>query len=184
MAWSTPLTAVTNAILTVAQWNASVRDNLNTTPASMATAPTTDNARHYVSTGANTIAERLITVNTIATSQTLGTSGSYLDLATVGPTVVITTGIQALVMLSASIANSGANDNYVSFAVSVGTTVAASDTRAIRTRGASSASILHRTSVCSLISALNSGSNTFTAKYKVSAITGTFVDRQMIVMGL
>jgi hypothetical protein len=186
MAWSPPLTAVVNAILNASQWNASVRDNLLETASAKASTPATNQGKFFVSTGTNTLAERLIFGNTIATSQTLGTAGSYLDLGTVGPSVIVTTGIHALVFLSASMANSALNaDNFVSFAVSVGTTIAAVDATAIRTEQyAAGAGLLNRGSSTSLIGSLNAAANTFTAKYKVSAITGTFVDRHIVVMGL
>src|SRR3712207_4741779 len=101
MAWATPLTAVSNAILSAAQWNASVRDNLNETgPAKATTA-----GRILVTTGANGIAERAVSSATVSTSQTT-TSTSYTDLATVGAAVAVTTGTQALALWNVQMASS------------------------------------------------------------------------------
>jgi hypothetical protein len=185
MAWTTPLTAVTNAALTTNQWNASVRDNLNATAVALATAPSAGLGKWFVSTGTTALAQRdIANAPVIAASQTLGTAGSYLDLATVGPTIVVTTGIQALVFVSANVANSAATDNFVDFAVSVGTTRAASDTTALRVRSTAGAANFNRASCLNLITGLNAAANTFTVKYKVAAITGQFADRNLVVMGL
>ena len=68
MAWTTPLTAVSNTALTAAQWNASVRDNLLMTAPALATTT----GRHFVSTGANTIAERAISSNSVSSGSRCG----------------------------------------------------------------------------------------------------------------
>lgn len=116
---------------------------------------------------------------TVATSQTT-TSTAYVDLATVGPTVTLTTRTKALVILTAYFENSaGANDCRMSFEISGATTLAASDANSIRHVGASGT----RMSAAALVT-LNAGSNVFTAKYKVSAGTGTFINRDLIVVPL
>lgn len=56
MAWSAPITAVTNATLSAAQWNASVRDNLNETAPAKATVAN----RVIVTNGANTVREQSV----------------------------------------------------------------------------------------------------------------------------
>lgn len=117
--------------------------------------------------------------NSVATSQTT-TSTTYVDLATVGPTVTLTTRTLALVIVTAFLENSaGTNDSRMSFAISGATTLAASDLTALRHVGTSGA----RMSTVALV-ALTAGSNVFTAKYKVSGGTGTFVNRDLIVVPL
>src|SRR4030095_4119647 len=186
MAWSTPLTAVANAALNAAQWNASVRDNLNETAVAKATTPSAGTGKWFVSESTNLIRERVIDEDTVATSQTLGTASSYLSLATNGPILsTVTTGIAALVHVSADVANSViSTDNFVCAEVTGATTMVAADARALRTHQyVAGATRLHRRSVTNLLS-LTAGSNTFRVLYKVSAITGTFANRNLIVMPL
>src|SRR4030095_870208 len=185
MAWSTPLTAVANAALNAAQWNASVRDNLNETAVAKATTPSAGTGKWFVSESTNLIRERVIDEDTVATSQTLGTAGSYLSLATNGPILsTVTTGIAALVHVSASCANSAITDNFVCAEVTGATTMVAADARALRVRThVAGAGNLSRGTATNLLS-LTAGSNTFRMLYKVTAITGTFVDRNLIVMPL
>ena len=56
MAWSAPMTAVSGSVLTAAQFNTYVRDNLNETAPAKATAA----GQIFVSTAANAIAARLV----------------------------------------------------------------------------------------------------------------------------
>lgn len=115
----------------------------------------------------------------VPTSQTT-TSTSYTDLATVGPTVTITTGTIAIVCLIAQIQHSTGGPALVGFAVSGATTAAAADTQAIY-YSASAANEYAQFSGLFLVSGLTAGSNVFTAKYKVSSGTGTFLNRQLFV---
>lgn len=176
MAWTTPLTAVAGSVLTAAQWNASVRDNLNQTAPALATAA----GQWFVSTAANAIAARTITSATVATSEAT-TSTSYTALTTPGPSVTATTGAQALVALYAAVVNSTTGLSLMSFAVSGATTIAAADNTAI---GGATGSTGMRVGGFFIVTGLTPGSNVFTAQYKVSAGTGTFVDRKLLVMAL
>lgn len=175
MAWSSPMTAVAGATFTAAQFNQFVRDNLNMTAPALASAA----GQIFVSTAANAIAARTPGVATIATSQTT-TSTTYADLATVGPSVTITTGTQALVWFGALISNSGANSSRMSVAVSSASTVAASDAWAAVNVGTSA----NRIFSAHMFTGLTAGSNIFTAKYDVSAGTGTYVNRELFVIPL
>lgn len=179
MAWSSPMTFVANTVLTAAQLNAHLRDNmLETAPAKATTA-----GRIFVATGANAIAERAILDNAVATSQTT-TSTSYTDLATSGPAQTVTTGAQALVIWHSFITNSGSgNVGHVSVAVSGATTTAASDTWALSYES-SAASDGIAVATVHLFTSLTPGSNTFTLKYRVTAGTGTFSSRDIVVVGL
>lgn len=177
MAWTTPLTQTDNAIWTSAQWNLHVRDNLLETMAGKATTA----GNWFVSTGANAIAERTISQATVATSQTT-TSTSYTNLTTTGPQITVTTGTAALVFWYAKCSNSTSNASCsVSVAVTGATTSAAADTRRMLVDGSGTSPI--RSGSCAKIT-LTAGSNTFTMQYKVSAGTGTFVDREMLVMAM
>jgi hypothetical protein len=178
MAWGTPLTAVANSPLNAAQWNSSVRDNLNETAAAKATTA----GSHFAGTGVNTLAERLILDAIVDTSETT-TSTSFVGLATAGPVVTITTGVKALVWINVSVANSSAGSGSIaSFAVSGATTIASSDARAAYSDSPVANNSM-RMGICSLPT-LTAGSNIFTAQYRVQAGTGTFLRRHMQVMAL
>lgn len=119
-------------------------------------------------------------VATVATSQTT-TSAAYTDLTTPGPAVTVTTGTRALVVVTCRMRNNtGVNLNRMSFGVTGATTSVANDTRSVEHEG----STWQRASTVHLMTGLNSGSNTFTAKYKTSAGTAVFEDRQIIVIPL
>lgn len=175
MAWSSPMTAVAGATFSAAQFNQYVRDNLNMTAPAVVTAA----GQIVVATAANAIAARTPGGQSVATSQTT-TSTSYTDLATVGPTLTVTTGTQALVWFAALISNSGANSSRMSCAVSSASSVAANDAWAAINVGTSAL----RFASVHLFTGLTAGSNIFTAKYDVSAGTGTFVNRELAVIPL
>lgn len=176
MAWTTPPTAVAGTFLTAAQWNAGLRDNLLET----APAKATTSGRIFVSTGANSIAQREIKSDTVLTQQTGGLT-SYGNLATAGPQVTITTGLAALVFTSAQLENSGNGSTWASYGVSGATTDAVTDERAIFNQSGSTFG--GRFGVSNLHT-LTAGSNVFLVQYRVSSGTGTFDDRKIIVMAL
>src|SRR3990172_2877684 len=103
MVWTPPLTAIAGSVLTAAEWNVSVRDNLNTTAPALATQESTI----FVGTGVNSIAERIPSEDAITTSETTA-SVTPADLATPGPTVTATTGPNAIIHFRAGISNSTA----------------------------------------------------------------------------
>lgn len=174
MAWSTPLTAVANAALTAAQWNASVRDNLNETAPAKASAA----GQLFVSTGVNTIAARTVNADLISTSET-STSTTYVNLATIGPAVTATTAASAIVSTYVNM-NNPTNPIWMSYAISGATTNAEQDNRAVQLQAAGG----QRVGATFFHSAiLTPGSNTFTAKYRVSTSgTGTWSDRRLMVI--
>ena len=177
MAWSAPMTAVAGATFTAAQFNQYVRDNLNECP----TAKATGAAQFFVSTGSNAVAARQMSAHTVLTSQTT-TSASYTDLATVGPTVTVNTGPRALVLFACALDNTLTNGaSAASVAVSGATTIAASDDWRLLRDGTNSGNIW-RIGVTHLFDTLNTGSNTFTMKYRATGGTGTFLQREMIIL--
>lgn len=173
------MTAVANTIFTAAQFNTHVRDNLNET----APAKATTSGGIFVATGTNTIAERLPNGQFIGTAETT-TSTSFTDLATVGPSVTLTTGSRAFVFIRAGMENSGANaGSHMSFEISGATSEVATLNRAITIAGIAAASRA-RIGAGIFVGSLVAGSNTFTAKYSVAANTGTFVSRELSVIPL
>jgi hypothetical protein len=112
------------------------------------------------------------------------TSASYVDLTTVGPssTVYIGPSGKVLVMVSALMSNTAlGNQNFMTMSASGATTLAAADAQAAvfmapgSGGGATAASIW-------VGAGWSVGVTTFTAKYKVSAGTGTFSNRKLTVI--
>lgn len=179
MAWSTPLTAVANAVLTAAQWNASVRDNLLMTAPALATTA----GSHFAATGANAIAQRTSAVNGINTLQTTS-SATYTNLATTGPTLTMTTGPMALIMMSSRVSNSTVSANaWVSYAVTGASAISASDNYALSYDSPVAGSTLYAT-YATIEAGLTAGSNTITMQYRASSGTGTFANRRLAVFPL
>ncbi len=179
MAWSAPMTAVANSVFTAAQFNTFVRDNLNET----APAKATVTSSIFVGAGTNAIAER-IPGGVFTSAAETTTSTSFVDLATVGPSVTVVTGTKAFIFIRAGMENSGANAScHMAMEISGATTSAASLNRAITTAGLAAAS-RERIGAGIYVDFLVAGSNTFTAKYSVSANTGTFATRELSVIPL
>lgn len=153
MSWTTPRTWVTGELVTASIMNTHVRDNLGALQPQSAQ---------------------------VSTSET-STSTSYTNLATSGPAVTLTTGTQALLSISATGSNNTSNASiYMSYAVSGASTVSASDSTALII-SSYTGGIGFSGSAVYLLSGLTAGSNTFTAKYKVSSNTGSWSNRSLIV---
>jgi len=124
--------------------------------------------------------------NTVLTSQST-TSTTYTDLATVGPTVTLTTGTSVIVCITSNMSDVGNTAGFfrASFDVSGATTRAASDDEALVVAGTNIAgdpfSTLSRTVV---ITGLTAGSNVFTMKYKTASGTAGFSSRNIVVIPL
>lgn len=122
------------------------------------------------------------TTNSVTTAQTT-TSTSFTDLATSGPAVTITTGTKALVVVSGRLSNGSAGQwAFMGFAVSGATTTAAADASSLAFgQSATTVDSFSQSSQIYLVT-LTAGSNTFTAKYRVTGGTGTFTNRNIIVI--
>lgn len=179
MAWTAPITWVAGAVPTAAILNAQIRDNLLETMPAKATR----DGSIFVGNGANRIIERFVDMATVHVSETTS-STSYTNVATVGPSVTVTTGTTALVFHSGHLSNNTTDGySYMSWAVSGATTRAAMDSIAI-INGAVSATQIASGGMLDLITTLTPGSNTFTAKYRVDTGTGTFHRRILGVIPL
>lgn len=113
-------------------------------------------------------------------------STSYVDLATVGASITITTGTAAVVSMSCNTAKSTmGNTGFVAFAVSGATTIAASDANCMQASyyAANFAMQLSRTRV---ITGLTPGLNTFTMKYRIDGggTAASFWHRSIVVWPL
>lgn len=171
------MTAVANTVFTAAQFNTHVRDNLNETAPAKATAA----GQIFVATGVNSIAARTMARARVETAETTGSS-SFTDLATVGPAVTVTTGTQALVIITAAINNSTVSvASSASFSVTGATAFSADNTVRIARDGVAAGALV-RYSAATLFT-LTAGSNTFTMKYSTqAATTATFSVREIIVI--
>ncbi|MFD8226852.1 hypothetical protein ACFV16_22070 [Streptomyces massasporeus] len=176
MAWNAPMTAIAGSVFTAAQFNQFVRDNLAETAPSKAATP----GGYFVTTATNQIAERIGVPSTNLTQDTT-TATSYGDLdATSGPSVTVTTGNCALVIISTALHNSGTSSSRMSYEVSGASSIAPADNRGIGTYGVAGSGV-----VCGNVifhNDLTAGSNTFTARYRVAGGTGTFQSRRLSVL--
>jgi hypothetical protein len=174
------MTAVIGSVFTAAQYNANVRDDmLQTAPALVSGA-----GQILVSTAANALAARTPTNGFIATTQTT-TSLSATDLATVGPVVTVTTGIAAIVGISAFMNNNTAGDGpQISWAVSGASTIAPG-VNGTAIFVVTSASFNMTLGGVFLQTGLTAGSNIFTMKYNAAGGgTASFGSRNLFVVPL
>lgn len=187
MAWTAPITWSANTVLTAAQLNIHLRDNLNEMAPSKISA-----ANHYiVSTGRHTIAQRKpqvrYHVETVTTK-----SQEYTDTERFGPEVTTRVAAGALVMISAQMANSVAGGfSIIGFRVSTppedeedaeGTEIhAPTDERSLLFES-QSANQDRSSGYTTFIGVPEPANYTFTLKYRVTAGTGTFLQRYLIVL--
>jgi hypothetical protein len=180
VAWTAPMTAVAGSVFTAAQFNASIRDNLAETAPAKATTP----GSLFATTATNQIAERTPSASVNLTQDTT-TSTSYvstLDLGSTGPALTVTTGVNAIVLLSGALQNSTTNSVRMAYDISGATARTGADNRGISVFGVASAG--NNLSISVLEQNLTPGSNTFTATYRVAGGTGTFQSRRIQVIPL
>jgi hypothetical protein len=180
MAWTAPMTFADNTALTAAQLNTHLRDNLLETMPGKAT---TEGA-YFVTQSDNSIVERVAVTARVSASE--GTSStSYVDLATVGPSVTFESGSNALVFHAAHLANDNLNAQSIqSWAISGDTTRGALDEIGIIVDGIAAG---NQWALCSmdLLTTLNEGTNTITCKYRAGgAGTMQASDRFLAVLPL
>jgi len=181
MAWSTPITVATNDILTAAQYNQSVRDNL----LEMASAKASGPGNWFTVSGTNQLAERKF-VSSVANDSGQTISTSYADLTTAGPSVTVNC-LAAVVFVSARMRNLATTDGkgaYASFEVSGATSIGASDNWMASSGGVKSNNP-QRISSCRGV-LLNAGDNTFTMKYRCQPTytPAQFEQREIVVIPL
>ena len=125
----------------------------------------------------------ITSANSTVDTEQATTSTSFTDLTTV-QTATLTTGTKALVLITAKIraANQYANV-LVGFAVSGATTIAASDSSAMKIVEPYSQEV-YTVTMPIYVSTLTAGSNSFTMKFKTSSGTANFADRQITVIDL
>lgn len=180
MAWTAPSTWVAGNVLTAAQLNQQLRDNMLTTAPALATAGGGTGGGMFAPTGLNAIAQRLASQTQVLTSEST-TSTSYVALAT-AQAVTLTTGTQALVLYTSQHAQATiGNASNNSYAISGATTIAASDDWST-TWMTSTSNYFGKFARHYYHTGLTAGSNTFSAQFKSSAATSAnFRDRSIFV---
>lgn len=180
MAWTTPRTWTGGETLTAALLNTHLRDNFN----ELDVAKITTYGGYPVTTGVNALTERSYGFERIDTSQTR-TLSTYGDLATVGPTVTLTTGTSAVIFITAQQSTDATGSHAKSsYAISGATTSAADNARALVLDGIQLNSG-YRAGTVDFRTDLTAGSNTFTMKYASDGTnTASFASRILIVIPL
>jgi hypothetical protein len=177
------MTAVAGAVFQAAQFNTYVRDNLSQTAPALATTP----GAIFAVSGTNQIAERVPGAS-IDTGTATFTSTTFADPATgtAGPSVTVTTGVQALVGYRSYLEVPSTTARVeMSYEISGATSRAASSTRSLGYSVSNSVNGLKlRGGVVDLATGLTPGSNTFKLMYNVSSSTGTATDRRIWVIPL
>jgi hypothetical protein len=180
MVWNIPKTWVSNEVLTADDLNLYLRDNLNETAPAKATSP----GGWFIGAGPNQIVERVPKFAWVtAAEETDGVSSGFNTLATVGPSVTVTTGSRALIFLSSGVANAvNESSSFMGYAISGATTQNPASGWSLRTDGISADKSTRRFAVF-MEEDLVPGVNTFTAQYQVGtpANIATFEDRFMAV---
>lgn len=178
MAWTAPRTWSTSEVVTADLLNEQLRDNLwETMPAKAVRS-----GGYFVTTGVNEIEERVCDSARVDRYEKT-TSGSYTDLATVGPSVTIETGPRAMIFIACRMQNEGFADaiSAMSFKCSGATTFAASDTWCIMQDGVPINNAWQLGNV-SYATTLTPGTNTFTAQYRGGGSgRGAFSQRMIAV---
>lgn len=140
---------------------------------------------HQVLTDTAGLARAEVVSAKVATSEST-TSVTFADLATVGPAIAVNIGAagRALVLLDMQSNNSSVGQfARMAFAVSGATVRAAVASEGPLTTGRDGAAF-DTNHAAVLVTGLTPGVNTFTAKYAVSAGSGLFIERRIIVIPL
>jgi len=210
MTWSSPLTFTAGAVLTAAQLNTYVSDNLaETCPATATTAGdlvyadaanSMGNRLGIGSAGSLLVSSGSAPVWRAPATDLLyqdGSSSQAFTLTTFSvsppglgvaalPVVTVTTGTHALVVVSARFVlntTAGANTE-ITYSISGATTVAANVGPRSAVHESGAAGDLAALEVTYLETGLTAGSNTFQMEAKVSAGSGTVSNPKMIVIPL
>ncbi len=181
MAWTAPITFVSNTVLTAAQLNTYLRDNLNETAPAKATTP----GYWFVAQGPNSIAERAIEIDIVNAAQE-STETSFVDLATIGPQITCTTGTRAIYFVTAQTYNlTSDRATWMGVEVSGASSIEPSKDNALIIDGLTQDQLnTMRATAVYVETGLTPGENTFTCKYYVETGTGHWSHRQLVVMAL
>jgi hypothetical protein len=183
MAWTVPMTAVAGSVLTAAQMNTYVRDNLSETMPAKAGLPSS----YFVTAGWGEIVARR--ANAWTDDTTLAISATSFDdpaEGRPGPELTIETGVTALVGFRAVVKVPSATARIeVGYEVLGATQREASRSRSIGySASGNAAGMWLRTGTVDLCTGLTPGMNTFKLLYNVSSGTGSVEYRRLWVLPL
>jgi hypothetical protein len=183
MAWTTLPTLTDGQVLTGAHM-AAFKGNIEETAA----AKSNTAGGYFVSTGLNTLAQRIAQVDSVAALETTTVTTYGPNLSTPGPAVTVQCGSSALVALSARMyCSSAGNGARMSYAISSPTSAVSNDLTSLGTvSGNVTGGIPEQiASFVTLVIGITPGTNTFTCQYKaVNGGTATFGGRRIAVMPL
>lgn len=179
MVWTAPMTAVAGTVFTAAQWNATVRNNLNVCAPAIATT----GARWLVSNGFNSLTEREPQVEYLSTTNST-TSSAYGDLATLGPTITTTTSARVMVTIGGHVnSNTAQSGGKISVEVSGATSLAASDANCFFATAPLGLAPYKGTWTTIFEEHMIAGENTFQLKYRAfDSGTCYFSNRLLVIM--
>lgn len=180
MAWTPPMNFQDGQVLTAAQLNNFVRDNLLETMPAKATGF----GAWMTSDGYGRVAERAVVhdnllVNGITESSSyddLSRVGDFLGTPSIGPQVTVATGTTAMVVWGGSIVPFASSPTVtagkISVSVSGATEIPADDLRALIFRPDHTTVAPMYGSMVHWFTDLNPGTNTFTCKYAIGSESG------------
>lgn len=181
MTWTAPKTWVANSVITAAELNEQIRDNLN----HCAPPIVTGNAGYVVSEGENFLAFRkaVRSVNQEAGERSSTTYGD-LSETTVGPSVTLETSNQCLVIWGCTMIQetTPGSSTFASVAVTGATTIAADDGYSERIQTDDNYRMC--ASQFQFFNTLTPGEHTFTMKYRVAGGNGRFLRRRIMALPL
>jgi hypothetical protein len=174
MAWTAPMTAVAGQVFFSADYNTYVRDNMLQLGVAKATVP----GSIIAGAGPNAVEQRTPAWSAVTAGSTT-TSTSYTDLdAGAGPSLTVQSGSVIAIWIFCNQYNTNGTAAWMSFTISGDSSISADDTWAIQFQGTDG----DRNGAGFVFDGLNAGSNTITAKYRVStAGTGYFSQRRLSV---
>ena len=117
------------------------------------------------------------------------TVGSFVDLATTGPSVTVTIGLNGLALVclyGSTMSNTATANNFIGFVASGANTIAPAENLSVQTRLVDNVTTNAgcRIGATFLLTGLNQGSTTFKMQYKINAGVGHFLDRRITVIPL
>jgi hypothetical protein len=171
------MTAIAGSVFTAAQFNTFIRDNLNECPASKAASP----SGYFVTSATNQLVERVGATASLNVPEST-TSTTLTDLTTIGPSVTVTTGSSALIIITAEVSNNTASQAGRVGVDITGATTEAPDGNHVLREETNGTAEFNRSSVVRLHTTLTPGANTFKLMYAATANTASFNFRNIAVI--
>lgn len=186
MSWTAPVTWLDGSVLTAAQLNTYLRDNLLETAAAKSSHNGGLGGGYFATVAKNAIAERGVTMATLGSTTQTTSSTTYTDLVTKGPGVTTVTGEKALVFFGGAVRHGTAGGQAsISVEVNGASDIPADDQWCLYYERAGAINSFTEWMRSYLFEGLTPGENTFVLKYKTSSggVAG-FASRKLVVLPL